>query len=71
MWLKDNVKELIAVIIIIAFVAFTALKMVPIDVFIGVASVIVTFFFEERSKDSLKRELAMLKVKPKATKIKE
>jgi len=65
MWLKNNIKELIAAMMAAAFIVFTGLRWVPIEVFIGVAAAAVTYYFQERSKDSLKRRVAMLEGKSK------
>lgn len=71
MWLKENVKELIAAMLTAAFVAFTGMGIVPPEAFVGVAVAVVMYYFEERSKDSLKREITMLKEKLNTTERKE
>jgi uncharacterized membrane protein YjjB (DUF3815 family) len=63
MWLKDNVRELIAAMFTVAFVVFTGMKYIPIEAFTGVAGVVVTYYFEEKSKESLKKQVKRLKGK--------
>ena len=61
MWLKENIKELLTILFGLAFIIFTATGIIPIDVFTPIAIALVMFFFEEKSKDKLKAEIAQLK----------
>ena len=63
MWLKNNIKEILSSIFGVAFIVFTAMKMVPIEAFIGVAVAVVMYYFEEKSKDALKGKIAALEAK--------
>jgi hypothetical protein len=68
MWLIEHIRELIAAMFAAAFIVFTGMRMIPIEVFIGVASAVITYYFQEKSKDSLKHEIAMLKAGNNSTK---
>jgi len=61
MWLKDCVKELLAAMLTAAFIIFTGMGIIPPEAFVGVAVAVIMYYFEERSKESLKREIATLK----------
>lgn len=63
MWLKNNVKELIAAMFGAAFITFTGMKIIPPEAFVGVAVAVVMYYFEERSKDKLRQELKQPKGK--------
>lgn len=60
MWFKDNVREVLSIIFGVAFIVFTGMGLIPPEAFVGVAIALVTYFFEEKSKDSLKRRIVML-----------
>jgi len=61
MWLKDNIKELLAGIFGVAFIVFTGMELVPTEAFVGVSVGIVMYYFEERSKTNLLREIKQLR----------
>lgn len=61
MWLKNNVKELIAAMFGAAFITFTGMGIIPPEAFVGVAVAVVMYYFEERSKDKLRQEIKKLK----------
>jgi len=61
MWLKDLVKELIAAMFAAAFITFTGMGLIPIEAFVGVAAGIVTYFYQEKSKDKLRQEIRTLR----------
>ena len=66
MWLQHNTKELISLVITSAFIYFVATGLVPAAVFIGVAPAVVTYYFQERSKDDLKHRIVVLEEELKA-----
>jgi len=61
MWLKNNIKELIAAMFTAAFITFTGMQVIPSEAFVGVAVAVVMYYFEERSKDKLRQEITRLK----------
>lgn len=63
MWLKNNVRELLAIMFGGAFIVFTAMETIPPEAFVGVAVAVVMYYFEERSKDRLREELKQLRGK--------
>lgn len=61
MWLKNNVRELLAAMFGAAFITFTGMRVIPPEAFVGVAVAVVMYYFEEKSKGSLRREIKKLK----------
>jgi len=61
MWLKNNIKELIAAMFAAAFITFTGMEVIPPEAFVGVAAAVVMYYFEERSKDKLRQKIKKLK----------
>jgi hypothetical protein len=61
MWLKNNIRELLAAVFGIAFIVFTGLRIIPTEAFVGVAVAIVMWYFEEKSKENLRKEIDKLK----------
>lgn len=61
MWLKNNIKELIAAMFGAAFIAFTGAGVIPPEAFVGVAVAVVMYYFEEKSKDELRQEIKKLR----------
>lgn len=63
MWFKDAIKEILAVALTAAFITFTGMGLISIEVFVGIAVATITYIIEEKSKENLKREITMLKGK--------
>lgn len=61
MWLKNNVRELLAAMFAAAFIIFTGMKLIPPEAFVGVAVAVVMWYFEEKSKQSLRDEIMRLR----------
>jgi len=61
MWLKNNIRELLAAMFAAAFITFTGMRVIPPEAFVGVAVAVVMWYFEEKSKDRLIQEIERLK----------
>jgi len=65
MWIKGYIKELLAAMFAAAFIVFTGMGLVPPEAFVGVATAAITYYFEEKSKESLVREVKDLRAQVK------
>jgi len=61
MWFKNGIRDLLAAMFGAAFITFTGMGIIPPEAFVGVAVAVVMYYFEEKSKDSLRQEIKKLK----------
>ena len=49
--IKELTRPILSWMFGIAFIIFTGMKIIPVEVFIAAASIIITYWFSERSKE--------------------